>query len=213
MGRLASAWPIAGLTAGLLAAGLALAAAPSAALAHKHMGAELAPAVLSGEAAQRSIYLLESRWRNDRGALEPIGALRGRPVVVAMVYTSCENACPVIVEDMKRIQAALAPAEREGVTFALFSFDPARDTPKAMAAYRVQRGLDGQWRLFTGDPDAVQELAAVLGMRYQPDGYGGFSHSSLITVLDADGVIRHQQVGIRQDPAGALAVLHALLHG
>ncbi|MBI3992544.1 MAG: SCO family protein [Candidatus Lambdaproteobacteria bacterium] len=188
---------------------------PGLLLAHgsAHRGSEeLPPAPRPAAFADHSIYQLGSLWWNDRGAQQPLSALRGRPVVLAMLYTSCENTCPVLVEDMKRIERALAPAELRGVTFALFSYDPARDTPAALAAYRLKRNLpDDGWRLFTGDADAVLELAAVLGVKYKPDGYGDFQHSNLITVLDAEGVVRHQQVGLNAPAAETAALLHTLL--
>jgi protein SCO1 len=208
----------------LLAALAALAVAPAALRAHDGdapAGATARPAAVQAPATAAtddlpgsSLYLLDSHWRSDRGALESIASLRGRPVVLAMIYASCEHSCPVIVADMQRIAQALSPAQRERVTFALFSFDPARDTPAAMAAFRRQHGLEGaDWRLFSGNPDAVLELAAVLNVKYRPDGFGGFSHSTLITVLDADGVIRHQQAGVNQPPDETLAALRPLLGG
>src|SRR5262245_49991357 len=57
----------------------------------------------------RSIYQLESRWTNDLGRALELGALEGRVQVVAMVFTSCNNACPIIVHDLQRIEAALSP--------------------------------------------------------------------------------------------------------
>ena len=52
-------------------------------------------------------------------------------------------------------------------------------------------------------------LAAVLGVRFKPDGRGDFSHSNLITVLDAEGVVRHQQVGIGRNREATIAALRA----
>ena len=206
---------MAALAALLLA--LTLTGGAGAAGAHGHPAAgsaELPPDERPAAIAAQSIYQLDSDWRDDHGVAQSIGALAGHPVVLAMVYTSCENACPVLVEDMKRIEQALPPAERGQVTFALFSYDPARDTPAAMAAYRAKRGLgEGHWRLFTSDPDAVLELAAVLGVKFRPDGFGDFAHSNLITVLDTQGVVRHRQVGINQPPAETVAALRALLGG
>ncbi len=206
-----------GALAALLLLALPLTGGSGAAFAHGHPAsgsAELPPDERPAARAGQSIYQLDSLWRDDRALPQSIGSLAGHPVVLAMVYTSCENSCPVLVEDMKRIEQALPPAERAQVTFALFSFDPARDTPAALAAYRVKRGLDrARWRLFTSDPDAVLELAAVLGVKFRPDGSGDFSHSNLITVLDAQGVLRHRQVGVNQPPAETVAALHALLGG
>lgn len=205
----------------VLAAVIGLSAGPGLAMAHggahgamamgsMQMGEELAPAPLDGS----SIYQLGSEWKDDRGAEVSISALRGHPVVLAMVYTSCEHACPVIVEDMKRIEQSLPPEQRKRVTFALFSFDPKRDTPAALAAYRAKRGLaDKRWQLFTGDADEVLELAVVLGVQYRPDGFGGFSHSNLVSLLDADGVVHYRLVGLHADPAPLLQSLHGMLGG
>jgi protein SCO1/2 len=197
----------------LLATALGLLARPGLAPAHggmKGMGQELPPAELSGN----SIYQLGSEWKDVHGAPVPLASLQGHPVVLAMVYTSCEHACPVLVEDMKRIEQTLSPQERAEVIFALFSIDPARDTPAALAAYRADKGLaDGRWHLFTGDPDDVLELTVVLGVQYRPDGFGGFSHSNLVSLLDARGVVRSRLVGLHANPAPLLAALHGLLGG
>src|SRR6478672_595402 len=81
----------------------------------------------------RSLYLLESRWTSDRGAQVALSVLKGRPQIVAMFFTQCEYACPVIVNDMKKLQAKLPPALRDGVDFLLVSMDPERDTAAALA--------------------------------------------------------------------------------
>ena len=39
----------------------------------------------------------------------------------------------------------------------------------------------------------MRELAAALGVRYRRDASGGFDHSAIITILDADGRIVTQQ--------------------
>ncbi len=159
-----------------------------------------------------SIYQLDSLWRDDHDAVFPLASLQGQPVVLSMIYTSCQYVCPVLVQDVKRIEAALPPADRQRVSFVLVSFDPARDTPQALAAYRVKRELTAdRWMLLTGQDEDVLALAAVLGVRFRPDGKGDFAHSNLITVLDAEGVVRHQQVGANQDGSASAAVVRELL--
>ena len=77
-----------------------------------HAGQELTPAPRPEELAGKSIYQLHSNWRDDRAVTCPIDTLYGQPVVLAMVYTSCEYVCPMLVEDMKRIERELEPHER-----------------------------------------------------------------------------------------------------
>jgi protein SCO1/2 len=117
-----------------------------------------------------------------------------------MFFANCQYACPLIVNDMQRLEAALTPAQRARVGFTLVSFDPKRDTPEALAEYRRVRNLGTErWTLLRGEPDAVQELAALLGVRYKQDARGQFAHSNVITVLNPDGEIVRQQVGLSQD--------------
>ena len=136
----------------------------------------------------KSLYQLESKWTSDVGREVKLGVLRGRPQIVTMFFTSCEYACPVIVENMKAIEQALPEALRGKVDFLLVSFDVERDTPETLKAYRAKKQLaTGRWTLLRGKEDDVRELAALLGINYQRDAKGQFSHSNVITVLNAEG--------------------------
>lgn len=150
--------------------------------------------------ADRSIYQLESKWVSDVGREVPLKVFRGHLQVVAMFFTTCESSCPIIVDDMKRLEQALPEGLRSKVDFLLVSFDSERDTPEALRAYREKMHLAaGHWTLLRGAPDDVRELAAVLGVNFQKDARGQFMHSNLITVLNADGEVVHQQAGIRSE--------------
>ena len=160
----------------------------------------------------KSLYQVGSRWTTDAGKQIKIGELRGWPQVVAMFFANCQYACPLIVSDMQQIEAALTPAQRARVGFTLVSFDPKRDTAEALAEYRRVRELGVErWTLLRGAPDDVQELAALLGVRYKQDGRGQFAHSNMITVLNADGEIAHQQVGLGQDIQETVRILAKLV--
>ncbi len=161
-----------------------------------------------------SIYQLDSHWTDDAGRPVQLAELRGHPVVLAMFFTSCAYACPVIVHDMQAIRGAL-PAGARGMTrFVLVSFDTERDTPAVLKAYRtrMQLGQDG-WTLLHGDPAGVQNLAMVLGVKYKRDAQGQFAHSNLITVLNPEGEIAFQRSGLDGDLAEVTqAVIRAAGH-
>ena len=160
----------------------------------------------------KSLYQVDSRWTTDAGKQIKLGELRGKPQVVAMFFANCQYACPLIVNDMQRMEAALTPAQRARVGFTLVSFDPKRDTAAALAEYRRVRNLGAErWTLLRGEPDAVQELAALLGVRYKQDVRGQFAHSNVITVLNPDGEIVRQQVGLSQDIQDTVRVLVKLI--
>lgn len=159
----------------------------------KTPAAAVAAAPLSG----RSIYQLDATWTTDGGRPFHLAELRGRPVVMAMFFTSCGYACPRIVAAMVRMRRALPAAVRSTAMFVLVSFDTGRDTVPVLRAYREQHRLDAvNWVLLRGAPGDVRELAAVLGVKYQKEAGGMFNHSNLITILNSQGEIAHQRAGL-----------------
>ena len=158
--------------------------------------------------SDKSLYHLESKWTTDDGKQIALAALRGRPQVVVMFFASCEYACPILVENLKAIERTLPAEVRGKAGFLLVSIDPDRDTPEALRAYRAKHAFDAaNWTLLHGGVDDIRELAAVLGIQYQRDSRGQFSHSNVITVLDQDGVVAFQQAGLNKDPQETVTAL------
>jgi protein SCO1 len=140
-----------------------------------------------------SIYQLGGSWIDDGGRAVNLDIFRGRPVVLAMFFTGCSNACPLTVAEMVRIRAALPMEIRSVTVFVLVSFDSENDGPAALRAYREEYRLDpAGWSLLNGPPDDVRALAMVLGVQYTKTGPGQFSHSSAISVLNDRGEIVFQ---------------------
>ncbi len=159
----------------------------------------------------RSLYQLDAAWTNDTGAGVRLDALRGRPVVLAMFFAQCEYACPILVRDMQRLRAALPADQRERVQFVLVSFDTARDTSAALKAYRERMALDAGWTLLRGEATSVQELAMLLGVKFKQDARGQFSHSNLFTILNREGEVVHQQLGLQSEGSDSVKALGRLL--
>ncbi len=164
--------------------------------------------------SDRSIYQLDAFWTDDAGQPFRLAELRGRPVVLAMFFTSCGYACPRIVADLGRIRQTLPPEARARARFVLVSFDDQRDTAAVLRAYRELHELPaGGWVLLHGAPGDIRELAAVLGVQYKRDAAGLFEHSNLITVLNAEGEIVHQRSGLEGGLAEAARAVVAMISG
>jgi len=162
----------------------------------------------SAPLSDRSLYQLEGKWINDSAQTTTLTTLRGRPVILAMFFASCEYACPVLVHDMKRLLAALSEDVRPNVQRVLVTFDTTRDTPPALRTFRERMELDSTWTLLTSTPADVQELAMLVGVKFKQDARGQFAHSNLITLLNAEGEIIHQQAGLLGDVSAAAKVLN-----
>jgi len=159
-----------------------------------------------------SLYQVTSTWLTAAEQPIRLGALQGKVQVLAMFYTTCENACPRLVSIMQQIEAALPADLQPQVGFILVTFDPEHDTPPILRAYREKRHLDSQrWTLLHGQPDAVLELAVLLGVNYTKDLRGGFAHTNLMTVLNKQGEIVHRHEGLQARIEDTLAAIrHAV---
>lgn len=173
-----------------------------------HQNQAQAPKEDVGVPSDQSVYLLESEWKDQAGKKTLISTLKGKVVVAAMAYTSCGYACPLIIADLKRIEAGLSPEALKNTRFVLFSLDPERDTPMKLKEYAEKKKLDlSRWTLLTSGADSVQDLAAVLGVKYKKTKSGDFSHSNIISVLNRQGEIKHQQIGLNQSPKESIEAI------
>lgn len=178
----------------------AIAALPAAAAAQAHANLPAAEVAPAGD----SLYLLGGRWENQDGAAIDLASFAGRPVVISMFYATCPHACPMLITDIKRIEQALPPAVRERVQVVLVTFDPVRDTPEKMKALLEAHQVDvGRWSMLRADPSKVQELAALLGIKYRFAKDGAIHHSTVIALLDEEGVVVERIDGLRR-PADPL---------
>jgi protein SCO1/2 len=151
--------------------------------------------------SDKSLYQLDTAWTNDAGTTVKLASLRGRPQVVAMFFANCTYACPLLVYQMQQIEDSLPEALRDKVGFTLISFDTERDTPAALYNYRLGHSLAKErWTLLRGGPDDVLELAALLNVKFKKDAQGQFLHSNVITLLNAQGEIVCQKLGLNSDP-------------
>ena len=165
----------------------------------------------AGPLPETSLYQMDAPWTAHRGDAVQLASLRGQPVLLAMVFTNCASACPLIVEDMRAMAEAMPERVRDDVRFVLVSLDPARDTLAAMRHFADAHALGDDWTLLRGTPDDVQTLAALLNVRYRPTADGQLAHSNLIHVLDSEGRLVTQQEGLGTDPTAAVVALEEAL--
>jgi protein SCO1/2 len=131
-----------------------------------------------------------------RGAPLMLAELRGRPLVVSLVYTGCSHVCPMITQ---RLRQSVEQAQRlmgtDRFSVITVGFDTRNDTPMRMAAYARAQGVDlPGWRFLSGDAATVSALADELGFSFAPSA-GGYLHTSQVTVVDRDGRVYRQIYG------------------
>ena len=198
----------------LLALGLVAPSTAAPGSAPKPTQAEHAdlPADLPADGA--SLFELAIALQDQNGHALRLEDFRGHALVISMFYGTCPYACPMLISEIKKIERKLDPATLSETRVLLVSFDPERDTENALRELVSRHQVDGtRWHLArASDPD-VRTLAAVLGIRYKKLANGAFNHSSVITILDANGVPRFREDGLGDPPDAAATALASLRRG
>jgi protein SCO1/2 len=144
-----------------------------------------------------SVYNLPSKWTSQNGENLEMKDLKGKVLVMVMIYTSCKSACPRLVADMRNIEQRLPENIKENVKLVLVSIDPAVDTPKRLKAFAIENKMEGnQWLFLRSSEENTREFAAVLAVNYKKISPLDFSHSNIISVFNADGELVYQQEGL-----------------
>ena len=85
--------------------------------------------------------------RDQDGKPVRVADLRGRPVVVTFMYTTCEDDCPTMTQ---QIRGALDDLGRDVPVLAV-SVDPANDTPERARTFLARQQMTGRMRFLLGD--------------------------------------------------------------
>jgi protein SCO1/2 len=150
--------------------------------------------------SDESIFNLTSLWHTEEGKTVQLENLKGKTLVVVMIYTSCKAACPRLVADMRNIESKIPKNKLKNVQFILVSIDPETDTPKRLKAFAIENLMDDEhWTFLQGDESGVREFANVLAVKYKEISPIDFSHSNIISVFNSQGELQHQQEGLGVD--------------
>jgi protein SCO1/2 len=151
-----------------------------------------------GTLSSGSLYQLTDTFKTQDDKSVTLSSFKGKPVVIAMIFTHCTYACPRLTGDIKNIESKLKD-EKGKVNFVLVSFDADRDLPDTLKRYANSMGLDANWTLLHSDENAVRTLSVLLNVQFAKDAEGNFSHSNIVSVLDKNGVLVFQKEGIDAD--------------
>ena len=126
---------------------------------------------------------------------------RGKAVDVTFIYTSCADTCPLVTDKMARVQDELGPEFGAKVAFVSITVDPQRDTPEVLKRYAEAFGADlAGWAFLTGAPAAIEDVTRRYGVYAAKAADGDVDHTFLTSLVDPDGILRVQYLGVRFDP-------------
>ena len=138
----------------------------------------------------------EVRFTAADGRSLKLSDLRGKPLVLSMVYTSCYQICPMTTRFLSQVvEKARDALGEDSFAVAVVGFDVGVDTPAAMRYFANKQGIsDLGWNLLSIDRGDVERLADDLGFLYTPSA-SGYDHLIQATIIDSDGRVYRQVYG------------------
>lgn len=125
---------------------------------------------------------------------------RGKVVAVSFIYTYCTDVCPMLTAHMASVQEKLGSAFGSQIAFVSITVDPERDTPDVLKEYAQNFGADLKgWSFLTGDPATVHEVGQKYGVIAKKAANGDVDHTLLTSLVDPNGILRVQYLGVRFD--------------
>jgi protein SCO1/2 len=88
---------------------------------------------------------------------------KGRILLLNFFFTECNAICPLMTENLARVQALLAPRVGEDIFMFSITLRPEHDTPDVLAAYASTFGVGPGWTFLTGGSNDIELLRHRLG--------------------------------------------------
>jgi protein SCO1/2 len=158
--------------------------------------------------SEESIFNLTSSWHTEEGNSIQLEDLKGKTLVMVMIYTSCKAACPRLVADIRNIEEQIPDEKIKNIQFVMVSIDPDTDTPERLKTFAKENRMDdAQWTFLQGTESGVREFANVLSVKYKEISPIDFSHSNIISVFNPKGELMFQQEGLGVDTKETIATI------
>jgi protein SCO1 len=138
--------------------------------------------------------------------------LRGKALAITFIFASCADTCPLLTAKMAGIQDRLGAAFGPEVNFLSITVDPERDTPEVFKRYaEAHHANPAGWAFLTGTPTEIRDVAKRYGIYYKKTPRGEVDHTFLTSLVDQNGTLRVQYMGVKFDPDEMLRDLQSLV--
>jgi protein SCO1/2 len=139
--------------------------------------------------------------RSEQGTEVTLNQFRGKAVAVTFIFASCSATCPLLTAKMATVQNRLGADFGTKIAFLSITVDPEHDTPEVLQRYAENFGADpAGWKFLTGSPAAIQDVARHYGVFATRREGRELDHTNLTSLIDPQGMLRVQYLGVRFDP-------------
>ncbi|MGH8433070.1 MAG: SCO family protein [Pseudomonas sp.] len=108
--------------------------------------------------------------------------LKGKAVVINVIYTHCPDVCPLTTANLARVQKLLGNRVGKDIFFYSISIDPERDTPEVLKAYAEKFHVGPGWLFLTGKKEDITLVQKKLGLWSRTDAVDPDGHLSSLMI-------------------------------
>jgi protein SCO1/2 len=149
---------------------------------------------------------------NQDGKRLALNDLRGKVLAITFIFASCVDTCPLLTAKMAGIQNRLGSDFGKKVHFVSITVDPERDTPDVLKRYsEAHKANAAGWAFLTGTSAEIREVAKRYGIYYKKTPRGDVDHTFLTSLVDRNGILRVQYMGVKFNPDEMLRDLQSLM--
>ena len=150
----------------------------------------------SASSAASPSVLTDTKLVDQNGDTITLAALKGKPMVVDFIYTSCPGPCLMETAKLANVALRLGSDLGSKVTIVSLSVDPEHDGPKQLRDYSRQQGADEKgWYFLTGGPADVDQALAGFKLSRQVEPDGSVGHMVAMMLIGPDGRIVREYNG------------------
>ncbi|HEY2360203.1 MAG TPA: SCO family protein [Candidatus Angelobacter sp.] len=108
--------------------------------------------------------------------------VRGKIVVIDLIYTHCVDSCPLETARLAQVQKLLGDAVDKQIFFYSITIDPEHDTPAVLKEYAEKYHAGPGWLFLTGKKEDIDQLSKKIGLYTEPDPNDRDGHSPSVLI-------------------------------
>jgi protein SCO1 len=117
-----------------------------------------------------------------------LSSLKGKPVLVDFIYTSCPGPCLTETQKMAKVADKLSKVLGSKVVLLSVTVDPEHDGPRQLLEYAKKQDVERPgWYFLTGSPAAIDEVLKNFKLIRQREPDGSVDHIIGVFLLGPDG--------------------------
>ncbi len=196
-------WLLAALALIVVAAGAVMIVRARQASAPKLQGSDLG-----------SVPAPDFSLRDQTGQTVTLQSLRGKPVVITLLYTHCPDVCPLTADKLHKA-ATMLGKDADNAAWVAISVDPLGDTPASATQFVAAHQMTGKLHFLLGTSQELSPIwqnyaILVQSQLEEQQGTNTIMHSFGVFILDKSG---NERIYLNDqfDPAVVAADLRALI--